>query len=237
MFILVSRRALSAKTGSTIGGPMLLTISTTHNPATVLAGLLQHHLDDVGMAPLPFGQAMVCFSQADEGRCTAAVMVQTVYEGPTTLGVSVAEVFSDVIHGYGQTQPGLADQAMPFEVGLPVLFSRGGPALVRRLFEPLGYDVSAQPVPYDAEIADDAPGEAAITLTADIRATELLSHVSLLLPVLDDVSPLAADEEAVLDPLLVDARVWIARHPAAALINHRYAQHDMLGDQQRSWTA
>jgi hypothetical protein len=66
---------------------------------------------------------------------------------------------------------------------------------------------------------------------------ELLSHVSLLLPVLDDTSPLSVDEESVLDPLLVDASTWIARHPASALINHRYAQHDHLGDQQRSWTA
>jgi hypothetical protein len=216
---------------------MLLTISTTHRPATVLAGLLQHRLDDVGMAPLPFGQAMVCFSQADEGRCTAAVMVQSLYDGPSTLGVSLAEVFGSVIHGYGETEPALADQAMPFEVAMPVLFSKGGPVLVRRLFEPLGYRVAAQPVPYDAQIAEDAPGEAAITLTAEIRAAELLSHVSLLLPVLDDTSPLSSEEESVLDPLLVDANSWIARHPASALINHRYAHHAHVGDQPRSWTA
>jgi hypothetical protein len=216
---------------------MLLTISTTHRPATVLAGLLQHRLDDVGMAPLPFGQAMICFSQADEGRCTAAVMVQSLHEGPSALGVSLAEVFGAVIHGYGEVEPSLADQALPFEVAMPVLFSKGGPALVRRLFEPLGYRVAVHPVPYDARMADDAPGEAAITLAADIRAAELLSHVSLLLPVLDDTSPLSADEESVLDPLLVDACTWIARHPASALINHRYAQHAHIGDQPRSWSA
>ena len=216
---------------------MLLTISTTHRPATVLGRLLHHHFDDIDMTQLPFGHAMVCFSQADEGRCTAAVMVHAHHEGSSQLGVALAEVFGPAIHGYGETEPALAGQALPFEVEAPVLPTMGGSALIRRLFEPLGYDVATGPVPHDAPAAADAPGELAVTLSAELRVAELLSHLSVLLPVLDDSSHMGISDEAVLDALLVEGQAWITTHPASAYIIRRYASHPWPGSHQHPRTA
>ena len=54
------------------------------------------------------------------------------------------------MNGRSKERQELADQALPFEVGIPVLPARGGDALVRKLFEPLGYTVTSTGYPLDA---------------------------------------------------------------------------------------
>ena len=216
---------------------MLLTISTTHRPATDLGHLLHHHVDGIGMAALPFGHAMVCYSQADEARCTAAVMLDADRPGPSQLGVALAEVFGRALHGRSDTRPELARQALPFEVALPVLPSRGGAALVRRLFEPLGYEVTVDPVPFDAApAAEHAPCEVAVHLSAEVRTADLLSHLCVLLPVLDETH-MGVGDEAPLDWLLVEGDEWLGPHPALACIARRYAGHHWPRRRQCSRTA
>lgn len=55
---------------------MILTISTTHHPATDLGFLLMKHPDNVHETSLPFGKATVFYPEATEERCTAALMVE-----------------------------------------------------------------------------------------------------------------------------------------------------------------
>jgi hypothetical protein len=216
---------------------MLLTISTTHRPATDLGHLLHHHVDGIGMTPLPFGHAMVCYSQADEARCTAAVMLDAPDPGPSQLGLALAEVFGRALHGRSDTRPDLAGRVLPFEVALPVLPSRGGSALVRRLFEPLGYRVMIDPVPFDAPVVDEhAPTELAVQLAADLRAADLLSHLCVLLPVLDETH-MGVGDEAPLDWLLAEGDDWLGPHPALACIARRYAGHHWPRRRQCSRTA
>jgi hypothetical protein len=216
---------------------MLLTISTTHRPATDLGHLLHHHVDGIGMAALPFGHAMVCYSQADEARCTAAVMLDADQPGPSQLSVALAEVFGRALHGRSDTRPELARRALPFEVALPVLPSRGGAALVRRLFEPLGYQVTIDPVPFDAAPADEhAPCEVAVHLAGEVRTADLLSHLCVLLPVLD-ATQMGVGDEAPLDWLLVEGDDWLGPHPALACIARRYAGHHWPRRRQCSRTA
>jgi hypothetical protein len=217
---------------------MLLTISTTHRPATVLGPLLQRDLDDVDLEPLPFGHAMVCFSQADDRRCTAAVMVHAQRDGSSQLGMALAEVFAPTIHGFGGTEPALAARALPFEVDVPVLPTGGGAALVRRLFEPLGYQVTTAPVPADAvPVADDEPGELAVTISGVVCASQLLAHLSVLLPVLDAGDHRAPADETALESVLAEGEGWIGRHPAVASITHRYGGHRWPRNRRCSSTA
>jgi hypothetical protein len=220
---------------------MLLTISTTHRPATDLGHLLHHDIDGIGTAALPFGCALVCFSQADETRCTAAVMLDAAAAGPSQLGLALAEIFGRALHGRNDVRPDLAGRPLPFEVALPVLPSRGGPALVRRLFEPLGYRVTIDPVPFDAPLPDDhAPGEVAVQLAGDVPTADLLSHLCVLLPVLDETRPAAFPEvgdEAAIDWLLVEGDEWLGPHPAFACIARRYAGHRWPRRRQCSRTA
>lgn len=54
---------------------MLLTITTTHAPATDLGYLLHKHPDKVQTFALPFGTAYVFYPDAGDTRCTAALML------------------------------------------------------------------------------------------------------------------------------------------------------------------
>ena len=54
---------------------MLLTITTTHQPATDLGFLLHKHPDKVQRFKLAFGQAHVYYPEANEATCAAALLL------------------------------------------------------------------------------------------------------------------------------------------------------------------
>jgi len=55
---------------------MLLTITTTHVPATDLGYLLHNHPPRVQTFDLSFGQAHVCYPEAGPERYTAALLFE-----------------------------------------------------------------------------------------------------------------------------------------------------------------
>ncbi len=55
---------------------MLLTITTTHSPATDLGYLLAKHPDRVQRFSLSFGDAHVFYPEAELERCTAALLLE-----------------------------------------------------------------------------------------------------------------------------------------------------------------
>src|SRR4051812_29484090 len=55
---------------------MLLTLTTTHRPATDLGYLLMKNPANVHETELPFGRATIFYPEADEARCTAALTVE-----------------------------------------------------------------------------------------------------------------------------------------------------------------
>lgn len=55
---------------------MLLTITTTHQPATDLGYLLMKHPDRVHSVDLAFGRATLFYPEASEERCTAAITLE-----------------------------------------------------------------------------------------------------------------------------------------------------------------
>jgi RNA repair, ligase-Pnkp-associating, region of Hen1 len=205
---------------------VLLTITTTHRPATDLGCLLHQHLDTVQSVSFPFGQAMVCFSQADEARCTASVMVQAQPPAPSFVGVALAEMFGPALEGRSDIRPEVAGRALPFEVELPALPCAEGPTLVRRLFVPLGYHVAVAPVPVDPRFpglgSDD---DLAVRLTGIVRLADLLSHLCVLLPVLDDRRRHDGHHgDDRLGKLQSQGEPWIGTHPESSLIGRRYAR-------------
>ncbi len=54
---------------------VLLTLTTTHRPATDLGFLLHKHPDRVQAFSVPFGQAHVLYPEATEERCAAALVL------------------------------------------------------------------------------------------------------------------------------------------------------------------
>ena len=54
---------------------MLLTITTTHIPATDIGFLLEKHPEKVHEYPLSAGRALVFYPEATQERCTAALLL------------------------------------------------------------------------------------------------------------------------------------------------------------------
>jgi hypothetical protein len=153
---------------------MLLSISTTHRPAIELAGMLGQHPDEVRDATFPFGYAMLCFPQADERRCSVAIMLQ--HPGHAARPSLMAEAIADLL----SPAHDVAGPAMPFEVAMPVLPCPGGPERLWELFGPLGYDVVTEAVVGGGE------HELSVGLCAQVPLAALVAHLCRILPALDE---------------------------------------------------
>ncbi|GGO70815.1 3' terminal RNA ribose 2'-O-methyltransferase Hen1 [Nonomuraea cavernae] len=226
---------------------MLLTISTTARPATDLGFLLHKHPDRVQEFGQSFGTATVFYPEAGERRCTAALLLDVdpialarsrgkgspdfslsqyvndrPYAASSLLAVALADVFRTARAGRCAARPELPGTPLPLEIGLPALPCRGGPELAGRLFEPLGWTVSAQAVPLDEGFPEWGDSRyVRLSLSGTVRLADALNHLYVLLPVLDDAKHywIAPDE---VDKLVRAGGGWLRGHPERGLISRRY---------------
>jgi 3' terminal RNA ribose 2'-O-methyltransferase Hen1 len=230
---------------------MLLTITTTHRPATDLGYLLHKNPARPQSFPLSFGQAHLFYPEAGPERCTAALLLEVdpvglvrdrqgpageghsleqyvndrPYVASSFLSVALAQVLGSALAGRSKERPDLAETPLPLQARLAVLPCRGGEGLLRRLFEPLGYAVTAHRHPLDERFAEWGEGPYyTVELTAQCRLHELLSHLYVLVPVLDDDKHywVSADE---VEKLLRHGEGWLAAHPEREQIARRYLKH------------
>lgn len=83
------------------------------------------------------------------------------YVASSFMSVAIGDVFGTAMAGRCKERPELAAQPLPLEATITVLPCRGGEAFLRRLFEPLGYEVQATP-----HILDEANPEWEQTATS-----------------------------------------------------------------------
>ncbi|MVZ99996.1 3' terminal RNA ribose 2'-O-methyltransferase Hen1 [Actinomadura sp. LD22] len=226
---------------------MLLTITTTADQATDLGFLLHKHPDKALSFEQSFGTAHVFYPDAGEDRCTAALLLDVdpvklvrtrgrgtpdfslgqyvndrPYAASSLLASAMANVFRTAMRGRCDKRPDLAGTAIPLEIVLPALPCRGGAGQAERFFAPLGWDVSAVPVPLDPEFADWGDSRyVTLTLTGRMRLADALNQLYVLLPVLDDAKHywVAPDE---VDKLIRAGEGWLGAHPDRAAITRRY---------------
>jgi 3' terminal RNA ribose 2'-O-methyltransferase Hen1 len=221
---------------------VLLTLTTTHRPATDLGYLLVKHPGKVHSFGMPTGTAYVLYPEADEDRCTAALLLDVdpqllraqndafelsqyvndrPYAASSLLSSALAKVFRSALRGASKDRPELAALPLPLEIRVPVL--RGTPELVTRLFEPLGWSVTATPIPFEPELGGGSR-YVDVLLTGELRVADALNHLYVLLPVLDDAKHywVAPDE---IEKLLRSGEGWLAGHPEKVLIARRYLAH------------
>lgn len=148
------------------------------------------------------------------------------YAASSLLAVAISAVFKTAMNGVCKARPDLPGQALPLTVRIPAVAAKaapeGGAELVHRLFEPLGWDVSAQPVPLDTAFPEwGASPYVRLRLTGELRLADALGQLYVLLPVLDDAKHywVAPDE---VDKLLDRGSGWLACHPEQGLITRRY---------------
>ncbi|HKP14826.1 MAG TPA: 3' terminal RNA ribose 2'-O-methyltransferase Hen1 [Gemmatimonadaceae bacterium] len=230
---------------------MLLTITTTHQPATDLGYLLHKNPARVQRFSLSFGEAHVVYPEASAERCTAALIVDVdpvglvrgrrgpegeggllmqyvndrPYVASSFLSVAMAEVFGTAMSGRSKERPTLAEAPIPLEARLTSVPCRGGETFLRRLFEPLGYVVHAEAEALDPTVPEwGASRYHVVTLTATMRLSDLLTHLYVLVPVLDDEKHYWVGDDEV-DKLIRRGEGWLAWHPERELITRRYLKH------------
>jgi 3' terminal RNA ribose 2'-O-methyltransferase Hen1 len=230
---------------------MLLALTTTLRPATDLGYLLHKNPARAQSFDLAFGRAHVFYPEATPDRCTAALLLDVdgvglvrgrqgpageggllqqyvndrPYVASSFLSVAIARVLGSALKGESKERPDLVTQPLPLEAVIAVVPCRGGEALLHRLFAPLGYRVTAQAQPLDPNFPDW--GESRyfrLTLAATKRLSELLGHLYVLVPVLDDEKHYWVTDDEV-DKLLRYGEGWLSSHPERDLIAARYLKH------------
>ena len=230
---------------------MLVTISTTMEPATDLGFLLHKHPAKVQSFPVASGTAHVFYPEASPRRCTAALLLEVdpiglvrksrghpaeaftlgqfvndrPYAASSLLAVALSRVFKTAMAGRCDTRPQAAAAPLPLELHVPALPCRGGAALAEALFTPLGWQVTASPVPLDPRFPGWGDSRYVdLRLAGTVRLADALNHLYVLLPVLDDAKHYWVSTDEI-DKLFRAGQGWLASHPERDLITHRYLAH------------
>ena len=196
---------------------------------------------------LSFGKAHVFYPEASHDLCTVALLLEVdpialvrgrgpaaeagqleqyvndrPYAANSFLSVASGRLFTTAMSGRSKERPELANTAIPLTSHLPVIAARGGEDLVRRLFEPLGYDVIVKGSPLDESFPEWGPSPyVALTISGTTRLQDMLTHLYVLIPVLDNEKHYWVSEDEI-DKLLRRGEGWLGSHPEKDLIVTRY---------------
>ncbi len=225
---------------------MYLEITTTHHPATDLGYLLHKNPARLHQQELAFGKAWLCYPEASQARCTAALFLDIdsvalvrgksggegllqqyvndrPYAASSFLSVAMGRMIREAISGRSKERQALADTPIPLAARVtPLPVRGGGEALVQRLFGPLGHTIRCERIAMDEVRQDwgDSP-YVSLTLSGTTRLSDLLSHLYVLIPVLDARKHYYVGEDE-LEKLLARGEGWLKSHPERELIVSRY---------------
>jgi 3' terminal RNA ribose 2'-O-methyltransferase Hen1 len=223
---------------------MILTISTTHQPATDIGYLLHKNPARAQSFELSFGRVHVVYSEIGEARTTAALLLDVdpvalvrgdgtqeqyvndrPYAASSFLSVALARVLREAMAGRSKERQELAETAIPLEFHLTSVPARGGEAMLRQLFEPLGYVLKAERLELDQRFPSwGLSAYFNVTLKATLTLSSALTHLYVLIPVLDDDKHYWVGDDEV-QKLLRFGNPWLEAHPARELITARYLKH------------
>lgn len=225
---------------------MLLTITNTRPPATDFGYLLHKHPDRFQKFSLSFGDCHVYFPEASEERCTVALLLDVdpiemargkkrqskfalagyVNDRPfvasSFISTAISKVLGSAMNGRCESKPELVETELPLEVGIHVLPVRGGETFIRKIFEPLGYEVEVTNRMLDEQF--ESWGEShfyEVKLKNRILLSQLLSHLYVLIPVFDNQKHYFVGRDEY-DKLLAKGASWLANHPEQEAIVRRY---------------
>ena len=227
---------------------MQIEITLTRAPdasycARDLGYLLHKHPDHVHEREIAVGKASIFFPEANSARCTAALFLDVdpialvrgrnvqadglldryVNDRPfvanSFLSVALTRSFAQTMAGKSKERQQLAEISLPLQVRVVPVAVSGGADMIKALFEPLGYAV-------DTTVIDDS-GQREIhdfRLLRTIRLADVLNHLYVLVPVLDDAKHWWVGDDEV-DVLLNKGQGWLAAHPHREMIARRALKH------------
>ena len=224
---------------------MLLTITTTTPPATDLGYLVHKHPERVQEFDLPFGKAHLFFPERETARTTMALLLEMdsvsmvrnqrgkggndsalsryvndrPYVASSFLSVAMAKLLREAISGRSADRQELADTLLPLTARVEVVHCNAGEGFLRALFEPLDYQVTI--TAHSSGMEKEAPRYFSLQLDGRKKLSELLSHLYVLMPVLDNEKHYWIGDDEV-EKLLRRGKDWLAQHPQREAIISRY---------------
>jgi len=228
---------------------MLLTISTTYKNASDLGFLLHKHPDKIQSVDLSIGKAHIFYPENSKERTTVALLLdidpidmvrgkrirvgkgfslaQYVNDRPyvasSFLSVALSKAFSTAMNGRCKNKPELVEVKMPFEIKISVLPApKGGELLIEKMFEPLGYEVKVKRHILDEKFTEWGDSKYySVTLKNEVKLKDLLSHLYVLIPSLDNDKHYFVSQNEI-DKLLEKGKGWLETHPEKEQITRRY---------------
>jgi 3' terminal RNA ribose 2'-O-methyltransferase Hen1 len=194
---------------------------------------------------LSFGRAHVFYPEAVDACCTACLLLDVdpvglvrgkgseegllsqyindrSYAASSFLSMAISQVYGSALGGRCKDRPELADSAISLSARIEVLPVRGGERFLRRVFEPLGYAVEAEPHRLDERFLEwgESP-YMSVTISKTAKLSELLAHLYVLIPVFDNQKHYYVGDDE-LEKLLDKGSGWLAQHPERDEISRRY---------------
>ncbi len=208
-----------------------------------LGYLLHKHPANVHERETGAGKAVIFYNEVSDDRTTAVLyldidpialvrgknrfsdgpLAQYVNDRPyvanSFLSVAMSKSFGQSMSGKSKSRQELADRSLPFEARVTPVGASGGIEVIKSLFEPLGYTIEAVSLS-----GDEARGIFDLKLKGNVRLCDLLNHLYVLVPVLDNAKHYWIDKDEI-DKLLAKGEGWLADHPAKELIARRALKH------------
>jgi 3' terminal RNA ribose 2'-O-methyltransferase Hen1 len=228
---------------------MLLTLTCYAPNASDVGYLLGKNPASTFERPFSAGTVWVFYPEVADDHVTVALLMEIdpvgLVRGPAALAqldqyvndrpyvassltsVALKTAFSTALAGRSASpsRSGRLDERMRWVVTLPAVACDGGDDLIQRIFAPLGYAVTADQLSLDERFP--AWGMASMyQITLDGRQTtqDVLTHLYVLLPVLDNSKHYYVGAEET-DKLLAHGGAWLAAHPERDLIARRYLRY------------
>lgn len=228
---------------------MLLTITAEGENAAALSFLLHKHPDKLQQVELSVGAAYIFYPECEKEKVTAALLLdidpigmvrnaknfagkdfllgQYVNDRPyvasSFVSSAISKAFSSAMNGSCKEHPEFIDMPLALTAKISVLPApRGGELLIKRLFEPLGYTVEAERHLLDTQFSEWGYGKYfTLTLKNTLALKDLLSHLYVLIPVLDNEKHYFITQNEV-EKLLQKGKGWLEQHPEREIIVSRY---------------
>ena len=228
---------------------MLLTISADVSGGD-LGYLLHKNPARAHSFDLPFGRAHVFYPELSAKRSEAALLLDVdpvglvrrrskgaegslhqyvndrPYAASSFLSVAISHVFGTAMGGRSKERQEMADEPLQFDALISAVPCRGGTELLHRLFEPLGYAVEAKHYHLDDKFPEWGTGPYhTVRIKNRVRLQDLLTHIYVLIPVLDAEKHYWVGEDEV-EKLLRKGEGWLGMHPQRDTIVSRYLRFD-----------
>lgn len=206
-----------------------------------LGFLLHKHPDHLHKREVSAGDVSIFFPDVSDRRTTAVIhleidpvslvrgknqqsdglLTQYVNDRPyaasSFLSAALSRAVGQSLSGKSKEKQHLADRELPFEARIVPIALAGGHEVIEAVFGPLGYEMEIVPLDAASNVVD-------LRLKGTLRLSALLSHLYVLIPVLDNAKHYWIDKDEI-EKLLAKGEGWLAGHPAKDLITQRALKH------------